>query len=127
LTLLNGRRVQTSYGGFFDLNSIPAAAVERIEVLPVGASAIYGLTLWVAQSTSILRNDLRGFEVAGKSSHTAGARNTDAQFGWGDTWEHGGLTLIGHLPGHRRIERNPARADFIYQCSGRRTHVRIHI
>src|SRR6266853_796171 len=42
LVLLNGRRLETSSLGFFDLNNIPASAVERVEVLPVGASAIYG-------------------------------------------------------------------------------------
>lgn len=47
LVLINGRRTVTSgllatAGGAFDLNTIPLAAVERIEVLPGGASAVYG-------------------------------------------------------------------------------------
>lgn len=44
LVLLNGRRVSTNgmNGRAVDLNSIPMAAVERIEVLKDGASAIYG-------------------------------------------------------------------------------------
>ena len=48
LVLVNGRRM-ASYGfaqniqdTYVDINSIPAAAVERIEVLKAGASAIYG-------------------------------------------------------------------------------------
>ncbi|MDQ6685080.1 MAG: TonB-dependent receptor plug domain-containing protein, partial [Pseudomonadota bacterium] len=48
LVLINGRRV-SGYGfaqnlqdSFVDINSIPSAAVERIEVLLDGASAIYG-------------------------------------------------------------------------------------
>jgi iron complex outermembrane receptor protein len=44
LILLNGRRITnyafTTIGG--DLNSIPFAAIERVEVLTDGASAIYG-------------------------------------------------------------------------------------
>jgi iron complex outermembrane receptor protein len=43
LVLLNGRRVAPSNSGTtIDLNSIPLAAVERIEVLTDGASALYG-------------------------------------------------------------------------------------
>jgi len=48
LVLLNGRRI-TNYGlfqnlsdSFVDLNVIPLAAIERIEVLKSGGSAIYG-------------------------------------------------------------------------------------
>lgn len=44
LILLNGRRVpKNSAGGIFaDVNQLPMAAVERIEVLGDGASAVYG-------------------------------------------------------------------------------------
>jgi len=45
LVLLNGRRLPNSGTGAdtsVDLNSIPLAAVERVEVLPDGASAVYG-------------------------------------------------------------------------------------
>ena len=43
LVLLNGRRVAPADSGTtIDLNSIPLAAIERIEVLTDGASALYG-------------------------------------------------------------------------------------
>ena len=47
LILINGRRTQAVTGGaaligFFDLSTIPASMVERIDVLPTGSSAIYG-------------------------------------------------------------------------------------
>ncbi|TMP27299.1 TonB-dependent receptor [Pseudoalteromonas rubra] len=43
LVLLNGRRLAPSgSGGSIDLNSIPLAAVQRVEVLTDGASALYG-------------------------------------------------------------------------------------
>ena len=43
LVLLNGRRVSThgAKGNAVDLNSIPLAAVDRVEILKDGASAIY--------------------------------------------------------------------------------------
>ncbi|MFC3094434.1 TonB-dependent receptor [Alteromonas sediminis] len=47
LTLVNGRRVAASSfasgtENFVDINSIPASAVERVDILATGASAIYG-------------------------------------------------------------------------------------
>jgi iron complex outermembrane receptor protein len=42
LVLVNGRRWITGLDGGVDLNSIPLAVIERIEVLKDGASAIYG-------------------------------------------------------------------------------------
>jgi iron complex outermembrane recepter protein len=42
LVLIDGQRTEGGYNGYFDLSSIPAAAIDRIEVLPVGSSAVYG-------------------------------------------------------------------------------------
>ena len=43
LVLLNGRRVAPAAGGaFVDISQIPVSAIERVEVLPDGASALYG-------------------------------------------------------------------------------------
>jgi len=46
LVLLNGRRVVTTGAGvgtsYVDLNTIPVSAIERVEVMKGGASAIYG-------------------------------------------------------------------------------------
>jgi iron complex outermembrane receptor protein len=46
--LVNGKRLGMTTSGYQDISSIPAAAVERIEVLKDGASAIYGPTPWPA-------------------------------------------------------------------------------
>lgn len=42
LVLLNGHRMAAGFGGAVDMNQIPIAAIERIEVLQDGASAVYG-------------------------------------------------------------------------------------
>src|SRR5512138_3826178 len=71
LVLLNGRRV-SGYGysigflddTFVDLNAIPTVAVERIEVLKDGASAIYGSDAIAGVVNVILRRDYQGFGVA---------------------------------------------------------------
>lgn len=66
LMLLNGRR---SAGGgnsanFVDLNTIPTAAIERIDVLADGASAIYGSDALGGVVNVILRDDYEGAETA---------------------------------------------------------------
>lgn len=42
LVLVNGQRWPTSLGGTVDLNNIPSAIIDHIEILQDGASAIYG-------------------------------------------------------------------------------------
>jgi iron complex outermembrane recepter protein len=65
LVLLNGRRVSThgAKGNSVDLNSIPLAAVERVEVLKDGASAIYGTDAIGGVINFILRKDYSGLEA----------------------------------------------------------------
>jgi iron complex outermembrane receptor protein len=66
LVLLNGRRMAT-YGladdgqkVFTDLSTIPLDAVERVEVLKDGASAIYGSDAIAGVVNIILRSDFQG-------------------------------------------------------------------
>ena len=63
LVLINSRRV-TGYGfaqnlqdTFVDLNSIPSSAVERVEILKDGASAIYGSDAIAGVVNIIMRRD----------------------------------------------------------------------
>lgn len=70
LILLNGRRI-TNYPyalnnaeSFVDLNTIPLAAVERIEVLKDGASAIYGSDALAGVVNIILKDDYNGAEIS---------------------------------------------------------------
>lgn len=77
LILINGRRLPKTGQGFntdnYDLSSIPLAAVERIEVLTDGASAIYGSDAIAGVINIITRRDFSGTEVAlqyGNTFHT---------------------------------------------------------
>ena len=65
LVLLNGRRIANhAYdSGATDLNAIPLAAIDRIEVLRDGASAIYGTDAIGGVINFILRRDFQGLEV----------------------------------------------------------------
>ena len=72
LVLLNGRRValHSMKSSAVDLNSIPFAAVERVEILKDGASAIYGTDAIGGVVNFILRKDYRGVEVSGQADVT---------------------------------------------------------
>lgn len=68
LTLINGRRVAASSfasgtQNFVDINSIPLAAIESIEVLASGASAIYGADAVAGVINYILKKDYQGAEL----------------------------------------------------------------
>ena len=71
LVLVNGRRM-TTYGladdgtrSFVDLNSLPLEAVDRIEVLKDGASAIYGADAVGGVVNVILRSNYTGAAIGG--------------------------------------------------------------
>jgi iron complex outermembrane receptor protein len=72
LVLLNGRRVapapyadpNVGQGNGFNLNSIPLSAVERIEILKDGSSAVYGSDAIAGVINIILRKDYRGAEIS---------------------------------------------------------------
>lgn len=65
LVLVNGRRMPKTplAGSFSDINTIPIAAVERIEILSDGASAIYGSDAIGGVINVILRDDFSGAEL----------------------------------------------------------------
>lgn len=90
LVLLNGRRVATHglAGQVVDLNSIPFAAIERVEVLRDGASAVYGTDAIGGVINFITRNDYQGLTASTNMdiTHDGGGSIYSANLlgGWGD-------------------------------------------
>ncbi len=67
LTLLNGQRL--AYDGVeqsVDLSSIPLAAVERIDIVPDGASSIYGSDAVGGVANVVLRRDVSGLDATAR-------------------------------------------------------------
>src|SRR5690606_7557618 len=61
LVLLNGQRLAPAgTGNFVDVGMIPASAIDRVEVLTDGASAIYGSDAVGGVVTFVLREDFEG-------------------------------------------------------------------
>src|SRR5690606_17372667 len=92
LVLINGRR--SSAGGNLtdsttvDVNTIPLAAVERVEVLKDGASAVYGSDAIAGVINFILRRDYTGADVdlyyGDSSAGGATGKRATLTLGWGD-------------------------------------------
>ena len=72
LVLLNGRRVGNhgASGKAVDLNSIPLGAIQRVEILKDGASAIYGTDAIGGVVNFILKTDYTGIEVSASYNAT---------------------------------------------------------
>ena len=90
LILLNGRRmaVYAFDGGAVNLQQIPFAAIERVEVLREGASAIYGTDAVAGVINFITRKDYSGIQVYGGAflPQEEGGEQFQANIlaGWGD-------------------------------------------
>ncbi|MEO7761349.1 MAG: TonB-dependent receptor, partial [Casimicrobiaceae bacterium] len=96
LLLVNGRRISPSAyadpnlgkSTIYNLSTIPIDAIERIEVLKDGASAIYGSDALAGVVNIILRRDYRGAELS--TSYSADGDNlwsnwrTSVTAGFGD-------------------------------------------
>ena len=81
LTLLNGHRLAPSGldGSFVDVSMIPLSAIDRIEVLTDGASALYGADAIAGVVNFILRDDLSGGETSLRYGDTTQGGEASAQ------------------------------------------------
>jgi iron complex outermembrane recepter protein len=100
LVLVNGRRVAISSfaenvtTNFVDINSIPVAAIERVEVLKDGSSAVYGSDAVAGVINIILRRDFEGFETAMGYGSADGYDETTVSAVWGMSGENSNVTMI---------------------------------
>ena len=88
LVLFNGRRqvyvpARLIGGRFVDVNTMPSIAIDRIEVLKEGASAVYGSDAVAGVANFLTRSDFTGFEVATSRDQFAGAGDTNFGAIWG--------------------------------------------
>lgn len=94
LTLLNGRRL--SYDGFFqavDISQIPLAAVDRIEIVADGASAIYGSDAVAGVANVILKPDYQGLSATTRLGQATSGGDFQQQYSLvgGTRWAGGGF------------------------------------
>jgi iron complex outermembrane receptor protein len=107
LILLNGHRVAswagqtlTGAGAGIDLNSIPLSAIDRVEILNDGASALYGSDAVAGVINFILRTNQHEADVSFSESVPKGGVgkqfNFSATKGWGDLQSDGFNVLFSY-------------------------------
>ncbi|PHV12576.1 TonB-dependent receptor domain-containing protein [Chitinimonas sp. BJB300] len=90
LVLLNGRRIAPAdSGGTVNLASIPLSAVERVEILTDGASALYGSDAIAGVVNFILKKNQQGVDLE--------ARYTNPQHPGGKNWSASVTAGFGDL------------------------------
>lgn len=94
LTLLDGHRL--AYGGSrqsIDVSVIPLGALDRVEVVADGASALYGSDAVGGVANIILRRDLDGVETRARLGAATDGGDFQQQYGMtaGTHWRGGGI------------------------------------
>jgi len=79
LVLVNGRRMATSgqFGDFVDILNVPNAAIDRVEVLQDGASAIYGSDAVGGVVNFVLKRQLDGAITSARTGTTTEGGGTE--------------------------------------------------
>ena len=107
LVLLNGRRL-SFYGApegfqtmFVNIDAIPAAAIERMEILTDGASAVYGSDAMAGVINVITKKSYQGLEARGNDNISSnvrayGERQGSLIYGKGDL-DSDGYNIYGSL------------------------------
>lgn len=98
LTLLNGHRVAydaVSQG--IDISAIPLAAVERVEVVADGSSALYGSDAVGGVANILLRRDYDGLLTSARFGAATDGGDVQHQFSavTGSRWSGGGFMIAG--------------------------------
>lgn len=118
LTLVNGRRIAASSfasgnANFVDVNSIPLAAVERIDVLATGASATYGADAVAGVINYVLKDDYEGLAIDlsyGDSAADSNDSKVSANFVFGSEIGDGG-NLTAFIDYYKRDDFSYADRD----------------
>ena len=118
LVLLDGHRLAPSaLGSFVDVSLIPLSAIDRVEILTDGSSAIYGSDAVGGVVNIILRNDYRGADTTARfGSVTNGSRHEEllAQT-LGTAWSSG--NIVGTLQYQQQSALPASDRDFASELS----------
>jgi iron complex outermembrane receptor protein len=118
LVLLNGRRIANHpfNGSSVDLNIIPLSALERVEVLRDGASAIYGTDAIGGVINFITKRQVTGGSISvertqPQASGSGGESRLNLSGGYGDL-DKDGWTVFGVADFHKQTALWASERDF---------------
>jgi len=78
LVLIDGRRATPSNASMaVDINTIPSAAIERVEIISGGASSTYGADAVAGVTNFIMKKNFQGFNVDAQLGTTENGDNTE--------------------------------------------------
>lgn len=90
LVLLNGRRLAPGFrSAAADISSLPLTAIQQVEVLTDGASAIYGSDAVGGVVNFILRDDFEGAETRLRAGFADGTNEYRVSQALGNSWDSG--------------------------------------
>ncbi|GFE82407.1 TonB-dependent receptor [Steroidobacter agaridevorans] len=116
LVLVDGRRVVGAGGAATatDANQVPLAALERLEILTDGASAVYGSDAVAGVVNFVLRKDYDGVEATARVDDQSGGTQYGATLIAGTVWEDlGGLGGGNILVTYEHLDRESFNAGKI--------------
>ena len=94
LVLLNGRRLAPGFqSASVDISALPLTAIEQVEILTDGASALYGSDAVGGVVNFILRDDFEGAETRLRSGFADGVNEYRVSQALGNAWESGNALL----------------------------------
>lgn len=111
LVLIDGHRITNTGASqtFTEANAVPFAALERIEVIVDGASAVYGSDAVAGVVNYILRKDYQGLEASFRVSNSNGGFEYTPGLTGGTTWDLGGLGRGSIIVSYEYSHRDPYR------------------
>ncbi|KZN36798.1 TonB-denpendent receptor [Pseudoalteromonas luteoviolacea S2607] len=120
LVLINGRRMASSdSGSSIDINSIPLAAIKRVEILKDGASALYGSDAIAGVVNFILKDDVTDFTITARHDKPKDTSSSNFSFtgGFGDL-SSDGFNIMASLSydqqdNLRSVDRDFAKTGFV--------------
>ncbi|OYT92256.1 MAG: TonB-dependent receptor [Burkholderiales bacterium PBB3] len=121
LVLINGRRLQavgSSSANFFNLNLIPMAAVDRIEIVPVGSSAVYGGDALAGVVNIILKKSIDGWVLDARLASGQGSGDGSLSMGTGTRTQSGSYIVLGAY--NKSSPLTMAERDFFVDADYRR-------
>ncbi len=111
LVLIDGHRITNTGASqtFTEANAIPLAALERIEVIADGASAVYGSDAVAGVVNYVIRKDYQGLEMSVRASNNNGGLEVSPSITAGTNWEIGGLCRGNILISYEFSQRDAYR------------------
>ena len=124
LTLLNGHRLAyDTVGQGVDISQIPLSAIDRVEIVTDGSSALYGSDAVGGVANIILRRDYDGLLASARLGGSTDGGNTQQQHDLlgGGRWSSGGALLAATFSNITAI--NARQRDYTANLDGSSTLV----